>query len=50
MPLKHFMTTACSCHYHVRILFVEALFVRSRIGIKKPKLVHCNGFNPLEIQ
>ena len=29
LPLKHFMTIACSCHYHVRRLFVKTLFVRS---------------------
>ena len=32
LPLKHFMTIACSCHYHVRRLFVITLFVRSSIA------------------
>ena len=37
MPLKHFMTTACSYHYRVRTLFVETLFVKD--GSKSPNLL-----------
>ena len=43
LPLRHFMTIACSCHYHVRRLFVITLFVRSSItgeDQKSPNLLN----------